>query len=54
MRTLRERVHELLGAFSKNVVVCGPLGAGHATKAMNNALNTGNLLLAMLGPAGAR
>lgn len=33
-----ERARPLLAAFGKKIVHCGPVGAGHALKAVNNAL----------------
>lgn len=33
-----DRVRPVLEAFSKNIVPCGPVGAGDAVKAVNNAL----------------
>lgn len=35
---LLERVRPVLEAFGKRIVPCGPVGAGHAVKAVNNAL----------------
>jgi 3-hydroxyisobutyrate dehydrogenase len=35
---LAERARPVLGAFGQKVVHCGPVGAGHALKAVNNAL----------------
>lgn len=35
---LLERVRPALEAFGKRIVPCGPVGAGHAVKAVNNAL----------------
>mmetsp|Transcript_112575 Transcript_112575/g.281986 ORF Transcript_112575/g.281986 Transcript_112575/m.281986 type:complete len:356 (-) Transcript_112575:44-1111(-) len=40
-----ERVIPVVQSFSKKVVRCGPVGAGHAVKAVNNALNVTHLLL---------
>merc|ERR1719413_344446 len=40
-----ERVMPVIQSFSKKVVRCGPVGAGHAVKAVNNALNVTHLLL---------
>jgi len=37
------------GAWSKKVVHCGPVGAGDATKAINNVMNSAHLLLATEG-----
>lgn len=34
-------------AFAKNQERIGPVGAGHATKAINNILNVANLLDAL-------
>ena len=33
-----ERVRPLLSAFGSNIVHCGPVGAGHALKSVNNAM----------------
>lgn len=33
-----QRAHPVLGAFGEKIVLCGPVGAGHALKAVNNAL----------------
>jgi 3-hydroxyisobutyrate dehydrogenase len=33
-----ERVHPVLDAFGEKIVHCGPVGAGHALKSVNNAL----------------
>ena len=33
-----ERVRPVLEAFGKKIVVCGPVGSGHAVKAVSNAL----------------
>jgi 3-hydroxyisobutyrate dehydrogenase len=38
-----ERVRPVLGAFASNIRWAGPLGAGHATKALNNALSAVSL-----------
>lgn len=35
---LLERVRPALERFGKRIVACGPVGAGHAVKAVNNAL----------------
>lgn len=35
---LLERVHPVLAAFGSKIVHCGAVGAGHAIKAVNNAL----------------
>lgn len=35
---LLERVRPVLDAFAAKIVHCGPVGAGHAVKAVNNAL----------------
>ena len=43
------RVRDLVTAFAREVVHLGPVGAGHAVKAINNALNVGHLLLASEG-----
>ena len=37
------------GAWSKKVVHCGPVGAGDATKSINNVMNSAHLLLATEG-----
>jgi len=39
-----EIIRPHLEAFAKNVVYLGPVGAGHAVKAVNNACNVSNLL----------
>jgi 3-hydroxyisobutyrate dehydrogenase len=44
-----ERAMPILQSFSKKVVNCGPAGAGHAVKAVNNALNCAHLLLGAEG-----
>jgi 3-hydroxyisobutyrate dehydrogenase len=41
---LVERVRPVLSAFASNVRWAGPLGAGHATKALNNALSAVSLM----------
>lgn len=33
-----QRAHPVLGAFGEKIVLCGPVGAGHALKAVNNSL----------------
>lgn len=33
-----ERARSVLEAFGKKIVLCGPIGSGHAVKAMSNAL----------------
>jgi 3-hydroxyisobutyrate dehydrogenase len=33
-----QRAHQVIGAFGEKIVLCGPVGAGHALKAVNNAL----------------
>ena len=38
-----------IGAFAKNIVHLGPASAGHATKAINNVMNTTNMLVATEG-----
>lgn len=40
---------QVCGAWSKKVVHCGPVGAGDATKAINNVMNSAHLLLATEG-----
>jgi 3-hydroxyisobutyrate dehydrogenase len=37
------RVRPVLAAFGQKIVHCGPVGAGHAVKAVNNALLAANL-----------
>lgn len=44
-----ERVLLVIQAFAGKVVRCGPSGAGHAVKAVNNALNVAHLLLGAEG-----
>jgi len=39
-----ERARPILKAFSKQALVCGPLGSGHAMKALNNFVNAQALL----------
>src|SRR5262249_49695063 len=39
-----ERVRPVLSAFASNVRWAGPAGAGHATKALNNALSAASLM----------
>lgn len=46
-----ERALKVVGAFSSKAVHVGPVGAGHATKAINNALLAVNLLAAGEGLA---
>jgi 3-hydroxyisobutyrate dehydrogenase-like beta-hydroxyacid dehydrogenase len=41
---LLERVRPVLAAFATNVRWAGPTGAGHATKALNNALSAASLM----------
>jgi 3-hydroxyisobutyrate dehydrogenase len=41
---LAERVRPVLSAFASNVRWAGPLGSGHATKALNNALSAVSLM----------
>ena len=36
--SLLERVRPILSAFGSNIVHCGPVGAGHALKSVNNAM----------------
>jgi 3-hydroxyisobutyrate dehydrogenase len=38
-----ERARPILEAFGKRIVHCGPVGAGHAVKAMNQALLAVNI-----------
>jgi len=42
-----ERVHPILEAMSENVFRVGPLGAGHAVKAMNNFVSSAGFLAAL-------
>jgi len=42
-RDLLERTRPVLAAFASNVRWAGPLGSGHATKALNNALSAASL-----------
>jgi len=44
-----EMVEPVVRSFASKVVLCGPAGAGHAVKAVNNALNTAHLLLGAEG-----
>jgi len=44
-----ERARTVVGAFGKKVVHLGPVGAGHAVKAVNNALLAANILAASEG-----
>jgi len=46
---LTSRVLPVLQSFCKKVVECGPIGAGHAVKAINNALNVTHLMLGVEG-----
>lgn len=40
------RAHPLISLFAKKKIVhCGPIGAGHAVKAMNNCLNAAHLII---------
>mmetsp|Transcript_2002 Transcript_2002/g.6172 ORF Transcript_2002/g.6172 Transcript_2002/m.6172 type:complete len:359 (-) Transcript_2002:23-1099(-) len=39
----------VLQAFARKIVRCGPTGAGHAVKAVNNAMNAAHLLLGAEG-----
>ncbi|CAK0873470.1 unnamed protein product [Prorocentrum cordatum] len=43
------RATPVIQAFAKRIVRCGPAGAGHAVKAVNNALNVAHLLLGAEG-----
>jgi 3-hydroxyisobutyrate dehydrogenase len=43
-RDVLERVRPVLAAFATNVRWAGPLGSGHATKALNNALSSVSLM----------
>jgi len=44
-----ERVTPVVQSFAKKVVRCGPTGAGHAVKAINNAMNVAHLLIGAEG-----
>mmetsp|Transcript_29330 Transcript_29330/g.91411 ORF Transcript_29330/g.91411 Transcript_29330/m.91411 type:complete len:338 (+) Transcript_29330:66-1079(+) len=44
-----ERVRPVVKAFARQIVRCGPSGAGHAVKSVNNALNVTHLMLATEG-----
>lgn len=44
-----DRALPILNSFAKKVVRCGPSGAGHAVKAVNNALNCAHLMLGAEG-----
>lgn len=44
-----EEASDLIDAWSSKVVKCGPLGAGNAVKAINNAFNAAHVLLAAEG-----
>ena len=39
-----ERARPLLGAMGKTITLCGPAGAGHALKALNNFLSASGLV----------
>ncbi len=39
-----ERARPALGAMGKNIILCGPAGAGHALKALNNFLSASGLV----------
>jgi 3-hydroxyisobutyrate dehydrogenase len=39
-----ERAQSVLGAMGKTVTLCGPAGAGHALKALNNYLSASGLV----------
>lgn len=39
-----ERARPLLGAMGKTITLCGPAGAGHALKALNNFLSAAGLV----------
>ncbi|KOO21276.1 3-hydroxyisobutyrate dehydrogenase [Chrysochromulina tobinii] len=41
-----ERVRDIVSCFAKSIVHQGPIGSGHAVKAVNNLLNVGHLMLA--------
>ena len=44
-----EGVNEIVGRFARNIVHLGPAGCGHAVKAVNNVMNTSNMLCAAEG-----
>lgn len=44
-----DRVLPVIQSFAKKVVRCGPTGAGHAVKAINNAMNCAHLMLCAEG-----
>lgn len=44
-----ELVEPVVRSFASKIVVCGPAGAGHAVKAVNNALNVAHLLMGAEG-----
>ncbi|CAJ1396231.1 unnamed protein product [Effrenium voratum] len=44
-----QRALPVVESFAKKVVHCGPVGAGHAVKAVNNALNVSHLMLGAEG-----
>jgi len=44
-----ERAEPVLKTFSRMIVRCGPSGAGHAVKAVNNAMNAAHLMLGAEG-----
>ena len=46
---LETKLRPLAQSFAKKIVHCGPVGAGHAVKAINNSLNMLNLLSATEG-----
>ena len=41
-----DRVRDVVSCFAKSIVHQGPIGSGHAVKAVNNLMNIGNLMLA--------
>ena len=49
--TTFKNVEPLLSCFAKQVTHVGPLGSGHAIKAINNILNVTHLMLASEGMA---
>jgi len=44
-----EGVRGPISSFARNIVHLGPAGSGHAVKAVNNAMNTSNMLCAAEG-----
>jgi 3-hydroxyisobutyrate dehydrogenase len=43
------RAHPVLSTFAQKIVLCGPTGAGHAVKAVNNALLATHILITAEG-----